>query len=154
MIDRPASVTRTLYTLTALTGVAGLVTILSAVMRRDLVLAWAEGNAGASVILREQGLDAVEETLTVPAFVPVVATGFVVLVMLLWVMGAFFKEGFTWARVCLVVFAVFGVFLAVLCIWSGIPTLFEVLAGVMVVLCVLLLFFLLHKDTSRYFREV
>lgn len=154
MIERPASVTRTLYTLSALVGVAGLVTVLAAVLRRDLVLAWAEGNPGASVILREQGLDAVEETLTVPAFVPVVATGFVVLVMLLWVMAAFFKEGFTWAWVCLVAFSAFGIFLAVLCIWSGIPTLFEVLAGVMIALCALALYFMLHKDTLRYFREV
>ena len=50
--------------------------------------------------------------------------------------------------------AVFGIFLAVLCIASHIPTLFVVLSVVMIVLCVTLLVLLLHPDTTRYFREV
>ena len=50
--------------------------------------------------------------------------------------------------------AVFGVFLAVLCVVSGIPTLFVVMSVVMVALCLLLLFFLFHKDTSHYFRQL
>ncbi|QCC77008.1 hypothetical protein [Nocardioides daphniae] len=104
--------------------------------------------------MREGGIEAVETTLSVPGFVPVVVTSFVVLLMLLGVMAVFFREGFTWARVCLGVIAVFGIFLAVLSIASGIPTLFTVLSGVMIVLCVLLLVFLLHPSTTRYFREV
>ena len=154
MIERPSSVDQALRVVAALSVMAGVITLLTWVFRSDLVLAWAEGNSGARRILREGGLEAVEETLTVPGFVPVMVTSFVIFLMLVGVMSAFFKEGFTWARICLGVIGVFGIFLAVLCIGSGIPTLFVVLSVVMVVLCLLLLFFLLHRDTSRYFREI
>lgn len=153
MIERPSSVDNALRVVLAISVVSGVITLLTWVFRTDLVLAWAEGNAGARALLREGGIEAVEASLTVPGFVPVVVTSFVVLLMLLGVMAVFFREGFTWARICLGSVAVFGVFLAVLSIASGIPTLFEVLSGVMVVLCVLLLVFLLHPSTGRYCRE-
>lgn len=154
MTERPSSVDHALHVVLGLSAVAGLITLLTWVFRSDLVVAWAEGNAGARELMREGGIEAVEASLSVPGFVPVVVTSFVVLLMLLGVMAVFFREGFTWARICLGVIAVFGIFLAVLCIATGIPTLFSVLSGVMIVLCVLLLVFLLHPDTTRYFREV
>lgn len=153
MIERPSSVDNALRLVLALAVVSGVITLLTWVFRTDLVLAWAEGNAGARRLLREGGIAAVEESLTVPGFVPVVVTSFVVLLMLLGVMAVFFREGFTWARICLALVAVFGIFLAVLCIASGIPTLFVVLSVVTIVLCALLLFFLLHPSTARYCRE-
>ncbi|WP_104107339.1 hypothetical protein [Nocardioides sp. 616] len=153
MIVRPASVNRVTLVALALVLTAGVITVLTWVFSDDLLTSWAEGNSGARVILQEGGLDAVRETLTVPAFVPVAITSFVVFSMLVGVLVAFFVEGFTWARLSLAVIAVFGVFLAVLCVASGIPTLFVVMAVLMIVLCLLLLFFLFHKDTSRYFRE-
>lgn len=153
MIDRPSSVDNALRVVAALAVFSGVITLLTWIFRTDLVLAWAEGNAGARQLLREGGIEAVEESLTVPGFVPVVVTSFVVLLMLLGVLAVFFREGFTWARICLAGIAVFGGFLAVLSIASGIPPLFEVLSGVVVLLCVLLLVFLLHPSTGRYCRE-
>lgn len=153
MIDRPSTVDNALRVVVALSVLSGLITLLAWVFRTDLVLAWAEGNAGARQLLREGGIEAVEESLTVPGFVPVIVTSFVVLLMLLGVLGVFFREGFTWARICLATIALFGAFLAVLSIASGIPTLFEVLSGVAVVLCLVLLGLLLHPHTGRYCRE-
>ncbi|WP_110238692.1 hypothetical protein [Nocardioides gilvus] len=154
MIDRPTSVTLALRIVVALSFMAGMTTVMVAIFRTDLVLAWAEGNAGARQILREGGLAAVERSLTVPGFVPIVVTSFVIFLMLVWVFAVFFREGFTWGRICLGGVAVFGIFLAVLCIASDIPTLFVVLSIVMIVLCAALLVLLLHPDTTRYFREI
>ena len=154
MIDRPVAVNRALQTLVALCVAVGVVTLLVWVYREDLVLAWAEGNPGARAILRDGGLEAVEANLIVPGFVPVVLTSYLVFLMLVWVFAVFFWGGFTWGRVCLVTVALFGIFLAVLAVASGIPTLFEVLCGAVVVLCGVHLFFLLHPQTTRWFREV
>lgn len=154
MTDRPAPVTLALRVLAALTALAGVITVLTWALRDDLVLAWAEGNASAARLLAEGGLEAVEESLRVPAFVPVVVTSFVTLLMLVWVLAGFFKEGFTWARIGLGVIALFGAFMAVLAIASGIPMLFNVLSVLAGVLCVALLVLLLHPRTTRYFREV
>ena len=154
MIERPSSVDRALRVVAALSVTAGVITALTWVFHSDLVLAWAEGNANARRVLADGGLQAVKEMPSLPSFVPVVVTSLMIFLMLVGVMAAFFKEGFTWARVCLGVIAVFGIFLAVLSIGSGIPVLFAVLSVVMIVLCLLLLFFLLHRDTSRYFREI
>lgn len=154
MTDRPASVTLTLRVLWTLTALAGVITLLVWVLRDDLVLAWAEGNASASRLLAEGGLEAVEETLRVPAFVPVVVTSFGTFLMLVWVLAAFFKEGFTWARISLAVIALFGAFMAALAIASDIPTLFDVLLAVAGLLSLALLVLLLHPHTTRYFREI
>ena len=154
MTDRPASVTLALRVLWALTALAGVITVLVWALRDDLVLAWAEGNASASRLLAEGGLEAVEETLRVPAFVPVVVTSFVTFLMLVWVLAAFFREGFTWARIGLGAIGLFGAFLAVLGIASDIPTLFDVLLAFAGLLSLVLLALLLHPRTTRYFREV
>ncbi|WP_110181611.1 hypothetical protein [Nocardioides solisilvae] len=154
MIVRPPSVILAARVAVALLLAAAVTTVLTWWRREDLLTSWAEGNAGARAILAEGGLAAVEETLAVPAFVPVTVTSFVVLVMLVGVLLAFFVEGFGWARLALAVIALFGVFLAVLCVASGIPTLFVVMSVVMVLLCLALLVLLFHKDTNRYFREV
>lgn len=154
MIERPASVTRAVQVLVALCVGAGLTALLVWVYREDLVLAWAEGNPGAREILRDGGIEAVEANLQVPGFVPVVLTSYVTFLMLVWVFGVFFAGGFTWGRVGLGGVALFGAFLAVLCIASGIPLLFEVLSGVMVALCVALLWYLVHPDTRRWFKQV
>lgn len=154
MIVRPSSVILAARVALALLVAAGITTLLTWWRREDLLTSWAEGNAGARVILREGGLEAVESTLAVPAFVPVAVTSFVVLAMLVGVLLAFFVEGFGWARLSLAVIALFGIFLAVLCVASGIPTLFVVMSVLMVVLCLALLVLLFHRDTNRYFREV
>lgn len=154
MIVRPSSVILAVRVALALLVTAGITTLLTWWRREDLLTSWAEGNAGARVILREGGLEAVESTLAVPAFVPVAITSFVVLAMLVGVLLAFFVEGFGWARLSLAVIALFGIFLAVLCVASGIPTLFVVMSVLMVILCLALLVLLFHRDTNRYFREV
>lgn len=154
MIARPASVTRAVIVVAAMVVIGAVIVLLTWLLRDDLLTAWAEGNSGAREILREGGLEAVEETLTVPAFVPVAVTAWVVFAMLAGVLVVFFIEGFAWARYSLAAIAVFGVFLAGVGVSSGIPPLFVAGSAVMVGLCLLLLYLLFHKDTSRYFREL
>ena len=153
MTVRPSSVILASRVAVALVVVTGVTTLLTWWRREDLLTSWAEGNAAARPILREGGLEAVEQSLAVPAFVPVATTSFVVFAMLLGVLLAFFRAGFGWARLCLAVLAVFGVFLAVLCVASGIPALFVVMAVLIVLLCVALLVLLFHRETNRFVRE-
>ncbi len=153
MTVRPLSVILATRVALALVVVAGVTTVLTWWREKDLLTSWAEGNAGARRILRDGGLEAVEASLAVPAFVPVAVTSFVVFTMLVGVLLAFFVEGFEWARISLAVIALFGVFLAVVCVASGIPTLFVVMAVLIVLLCLALLVLLFHKDTHRFVRE-
>jgi hypothetical protein len=153
MIVRPQSVVLATRVALALLVAAGITTVLAWWRREALLTSWAEGNAGARAILREGGLEAVESSLAVPAFVPVTVTSFVVLTMLVGTLLGFFVEGFGWARLSLAVVALFGIFLAVLCVSSGIPTLFVVVSVVSVLLCLALLVLLFHKDTNRFVRE-
>ncbi|MFC6153302.1 hypothetical protein [Nocardioides yefusunii] len=154
MIERPSTVRGALAATWVLSAAAGVVTLLVWIMRDDLVLAWAEGNRSARAILREGGIEAVEANLEVPGFVPVVVTSYVVLLMLVAVFAVFFAGGFRWGQIGLAAVALFGAFLAVLCIASGIPVLFEVLSGVMIALCLGLLVLLLHPRTLGWLREV
>lgn len=154
MIERPSTVRAALATTWVVSAAAGLVTLLVWILRDDLVLAWAEGNRSARAILREGGIEAVEANLQVPGFVPVVVTSYVVLLMLVAVFAVFFAGGFRWGQLGLVAVALFGAFLAVLCIASGIPPLFDALSGVMIALCAVLLVFLLHPKTFAWLRVV
>lgn len=152
MTDRPASVTHAVRVLILLVAVAGVTTLLTWVRRDDLVRSWAEGNRTAREVLARGGLEAVESTLTVPGIVPIAVTSFVVFASLVWVLGVFLAEGFGWARWSLAITVLFTAFAAVLCIGSGIPGLFVGLAILVMVICVVLLALLFHKDTNSYVR--
>lgn len=154
MTARPASVTRAVRVLISLVLVTGVTTVLTWLQRDELVIAWAKGNRTASDALARGGLAEVESTLPVPGFVAIAVTSFVVLSALVWVLGVFFYEGFDWARWTLAVTVLSLVFGAVLCIVAGVPLLFEVLAVVISAICLVLLFFLLHRDTHAYMRAV
>lgn len=152
MTVRPASVTRAVRALVLLVVLTGVTTLLIWVRRDDLVRSWAEGNQTASELLSQGGLEAVEETLTVPGIVPIAVASYVTFVGLVWVLGVFFAEGFGWARWSLAVTALFTVFAAVLCVVSGIPALFVGAAVVVSVVCVVFLVLLFHPDTNAYIR--
>jgi hypothetical protein len=98
----PASVVNALRCLSALVGLMALGTLLTIVFQDALIESWAEGNPGASEILREGGIEALKaSSIALPAFVPVVVVMFIVLLGLLAVLRVFLREGYEWARLSL-----------------------------------------------------
>ncbi len=151
---RPMAVTYAVRVLLALVVVTGLGTVLVWVRQDEVIRTWAEGNVAAGKLLAEGGLQAVKDSPIVPSFVPLAIVFFVVFALLVLVLIAFFVEGYEWARLSLAATAVFGILAAAVVVRLGLPALFAVLSVVAILLCLLLLVLLWHKDTNRYFREV
>ena len=150
---RPASVTLAVRVLMALVVVTGLAAVLVRLRQDEVLRTWAEGNAAARKLLAEGGLEAVKQSPIAPSFVPLAIVFFIVFLLLAAVLVAFFVEGHEWARLSLAATAVFGVLAASVVLRLGLPVLFAVLAVVAIVLCLVLLALLWHKDTNRYFRH-
>ena len=153
-VEVPASVTtavRLVWALVALTGVTALLTWL---LREDLVRSWARGDAEATALLREGGMAALERSaISVPAFVSLALTSFVVLAGLALVLVAFFRTGHEWARWSLVATVLFAVFTTGVSVARGLPPVFQVLAWLTMALCLALLVLLLHPRTSAFLRR-
>lgn len=150
---RPPSVMHAVRVVLALVVVTGLGAVLVWVRQDEVVRTWAEGNAAARKLLAEGGLEAVQQSPMAPSFVPLAIVFFIVFLLLAMVLLAFFVEGHEWSRLSLAATAVFGVIGASVVLGLGLPALFAVLAVVAILLCVLLLVLLWHKDTNRWFRE-
>jgi hypothetical protein len=151
---QPASLSRVVLAHAALT-VLGLVTVvLTWVLRDDLVRSWAEGrSASLREVLRTGGVDALAASgVDPPAFVPVAVVLFVVLVMLVWVLVAFVRLGFGWARLVLTGLLAFTAIATVAGIRTTPPTVFVLLAAVSLVVSVAAVAFLWHPDTTAYLR--
>jgi len=152
-VERPESVTRATQVLTALVTLSGLTALLTVFLRDDLVRSWAEGHRTARAIVRDGGLDALEQSsITPPAFVPVAIVLFVVFAALAWVLVVFIRAGHEWARLTLAG----AVVLMAIATGGGMrtspPTVFLVLSWMSIVLEAVLLFFLAHRDTTAYIR--
>jgi len=137
----PASVrtaVRLVWTVIVLTGVTALLTV---VLRDRLIQNWSEGRAAEAA------------DLTPPAFVPVALTLFVVVAALGWVLAVFFRHGHAWARWVLAALVVFAGFASLQGLDRNLPTAFVVLTAVTMLVCVVLLVFLFHKDTNTFLRR-
>jgi cytochrome bd-type quinol oxidase subunit 2 len=98
----PVSVTRARQLLAVLVAVGAVITGLIVVLQDQLIRSWAEGRPDMRRVLRTQGLEAVKNgEVHVPAFMPVAVVMFVVVALLIWVLAAFLRGGYNWARVAL-----------------------------------------------------
>jgi len=137
--QRPESATNAIRAQAALVLVSGLSTVLTVVQRDELSRVW---NAG-----QPPGTQP-------PAFAPVAIVLFFTFALLAWILVVFFRDGHPSARYSLTGLAVFYLFsMLVLCL-QGPPVLFVVLSVVSAVLCLVLIFFLWHRDTTAFLRGV
>lgn len=151
--ERPASLTWALRMLTAIIALGTVATALIVVLRDQLVRSWAEGRPDTRRVLRTQGLEAVKNgDVHVPAFVPVALTMFVVMALLIWVLAAFLRGGYNWARVSLTVTLFFLAVGTVAGLRTGMPATFSVVSLLSFPLEAAAVFLLWHKDTSAYLR--
>jgi hypothetical protein len=150
----PGTVVNAVRVLVALVVLGGVTTVLMWVRADDLILSWGRGNAAASEILEEGGLAALKESPIVPSFVPVAIVSFVMFAMLALVLGVFFVEGHNWARISLSATVVFGLLLSVITVGYDLPGLFVGCVVVGALLCLAELFFLWHKATNAYIRDL
>lgn len=150
-MSQPASLIRMTWTLRLL-YLVGLVTVaLTWLGEDDLVRAWAEGRAEVRRVLDTGGLDAVRAgDIAPPAFVPVAVVMFVVVASLLWVLAAFVRLGYGWARVTTTGTILFMVVATVAGLLTDPPVVFVALAGASFVLEMVVLFLLWHRDTSAW----
>jgi hypothetical protein len=151
--QRPKSVAQATWVQWAVVLVAAVTVALTAILRDDLVLAWARNNQAAQVVLAEGGLKALRDSsITTPSFVPVAIVAFVVFALLAWVLLALFRSGHQWARLSLCALAVFSVLAFVVIYRQSPPLPFTLLGVVAVLLDLALLFFLWHPDTNAFIR--
>ena len=154
MRQLPTSVTRAIWVVRALVGWGVLASVLTVVLRDELVLAWARGNRAAQEILDEGGLDALKQSsIQIPGFVALTVTLFVVYAVLVLVLVAFLRGGHPWARIVLTATAAFTTFAVVVGLARDLPALFAALAAGALLLNVVLLWFLWQGETGRYLRE-
>jgi O-antigen/teichoic acid export membrane protein len=144
MSGQPTSVTRAVQLLWGLVALGGLVAVLCAVFRDEVLDAWASGHPIAS---------GVDDSVTPPAFVPVAIVLFLVLAGLVWILLVFLRGGQNWARLSLVVM-VLGIAIATFALMRrGLPSFLIVLCWVSFVVDALAVWFLVHRDTSAYIRH-
>jgi len=153
-VDRrlPASVVLAIRGAWGLVGLIGLAVVLMAAFYNQVLASWAQRHAGAREAFAAGGRAGLEQASIVPpAFLPVGATMFVVAAMLVWVLAAFFRQGFRWGQVGLTA-VVAG------CIFSSIalgfrlepPPEFVVVAVLSLLVEGVTLIALWHRDTREY----
>jgi hypothetical protein len=149
--QQPASLTWANRFLAAVVAL-GLVTTVLIIVRRDaLIRSWAEGRKDLRRVLNTQGLDAVKNgEVHVPAFVPVAVVMFVMVALLIWVLAAFLRGGYNWARVSLTVTLFFLAVGTIAGLRTGAPAEFMVLSVASFPLEAAAIYFLWHKDTGAY----
>lgn len=152
--EAPAPMRWSMWLLGAYLGLGALTVLLSALLRDELVLNWAEGHRDAREIVSQQGLDylVTEQPIAVPQFVPVAAVLFVTVASLVLVLAMFYRGGHNWARVCLTVLAVMTGVATASGIRVGAPTVFMVLSYLALVVVVALLVTMWHPATSAHLR--
>lgn len=151
--QRPSSVTNAVRAQWGLVAVSGVATLLTVLMREDLLQAWIDSNPTARAIFADGGMAALRESsISVPAFVPVAVVSFLVYALLAWVLASLFRQGHGWARWALVALAAFFLFGAYVIYRTDLPTPFLVFGTVAVLLDLVVVAFLLHPDTGEWIR--
>jgi hypothetical protein len=149
----PASLTWARRLLGALVVLGAVVTLLIVVLRDQLIRSWAQGRPDLRRVLRRQGLEAVKNgDVHVPAFVPVALVLFVVVALLIWVLSAFLRGGYGWARLALTMTLFFLAVGTIAGLHTGVPTTFMLLSVASFPLEAAAAYFLWHKDTSAYLQ--
>lgn len=149
----PTSVTRAIWLLRVVVAWSGLTALLAVFFRDELIRSWAEGNPAAREILDKGGLEAVKESsLNIPDFVTVAIVLFVVFAAMAGVLVVFLRGGHGWARIVMSAMVLFMAFSTLVSLNQDLPPLFVVLSVVALLMSVVLLVCLWHKDTSAYLR--
>lgn len=152
-MSQPASLIRLLWTQRLLLVLGLLIVLLTWVREDDLIRAWAQGNAGASQTLARGGLAAVKAgNIPPPAFVPLAVVLFVVLAALVWVLVAFVRLGYGWARLTVTGLLAFMAVATVAGLRTSPPTIFVALAAVSFAIELAMLALLWHRDTSAHMQ--
>jgi hypothetical protein len=151
--QHPASVTWARRLLAALVALGAVITVLVVVLRDQLIRSWAQGRPDTRKVLRTRGLDAVKNgEVHVPQFIPVALTLFVVVALLIWVLAAFLRGGYGWARVALTLTLFFLAVGTIAGLRTGAPATFMVLSLLSFPVEAATAYFLWHKDTGAYLR--
>jgi hypothetical protein len=152
-MQHPASVTWAMRLISAIVALGALVTLLIVVLQDQLIRSWAEGRRDMRKVLHARGLDAVKNgEVHVPAFVPVALTLFVVVALLFWVLTAFLRGGYGWARVALTLTLFFLAVGTIAGLRTGAPVTFMVLSIASFPLEAATAYFLWHRDTGAFLR--
>ncbi|QZY27977.1 hypothetical protein [Nocardioides coralli] len=151
--QRPSSVSNAVRVQWLLVALSAFATLLTVLLRDDLLRAWVESNATARAIVEEGGLEALRDSvISVPAFVPVAVVSFLVYALLAWVLAVLFREGHGWARWSLVALAASHLFGAYVVYRADPPTPFLSLVVLAAVLDLALAWFLVQRDTAEWVR--
>ena len=147
----PASLTWARRMLGALVALGAVVTVLMVLLRDQLIRTWAQGRPDLRKVLRTQGLNAVKNgEVHVPAFIPVALVLFVVVALLIWVLAAFLRGGYGWARIALTVTLFFLAVGTIAALHTGAPTTFVLLCALSFPIEAAAVYFLWHRDTGAY----
>jgi len=152
--DQPRSVVTSMRILGLIVATSGAITVLTWVMRDDVILSWAQGNPSAQEILAQGGIEQLRESPIVPGFVALAVVAFIGFALLAVVLASFFVGGHRWTRLVLTSTAGLGVLLGAVCLDKNLPIIFVVLSAVMIVEGLALIFFLWRRETTTYLREV
>ena len=152
-MGQPAALKRAIWLLWALVLLGLVTTVLTIVLRDDLIRSWAEGRRDIRPVLESQGLQAVKDgAVQPPAFVPVAVVLFVVVALLIWVLVMFFRNGYNWARVSLTALLISVAIGTVASLRAGPPSTFVVLAFVSFAIELAAIAYLWHPQTNQYLR--
>ena len=152
--DVPGSVVNSMRVLGLIVATSAVITLLIWLMRDDVILGWAEGNPSAQELLAQGGIDNLRGSPIVPGFVALSVVAFVGFAALALVLASFFLGGHGWARMVLTATAGVGVLVGAVALDSHLPTVFVVLAALVIIEGLVLSFFLWHRDTTTYLRQV
>lgn len=151
--QRPSSVSNAVRVQWLLVAVGALATLLATLLRDDLLRAWVDTNATARAIVEDGGLSALRDSaISLPAFAPVTVVSFIVYALLAWVLAVLFREGHRWARWSLVGLAASHLFAAWVIFRADPPAPFLPLVAIAAVLDLVLVWFLLQKESGEWVR--
>jgi hypothetical protein len=137
--QRPMMVTAAVWSTGALVALSGVTAVLAILLKSELVDAWEAGRVDTGAV-------------KVPDIVPVMVVMLVVVALLMVVLLEFFRARHGWARIALTVMVV-GLALGTLStLRIGPPAVFVVLSVISLLLDVVVLVSLWHRDTGVYLR--
>jgi hypothetical protein len=150
----PRSVDGAVSAAWGLVGVVGLVVVLVAVFRDDVVGAWADHHEGAREVFDQGGRAGLERAgFAPPNFLPVAVTMLVVGAMIVWVLGVFLRLGYRWGQLGLTALVLLCVYVSVaLGFVLGPPAAFVAVAVVALLVEGVTLLCLWHPDTRGHVR--
>jgi hypothetical protein len=142
--QRPSAVSNAIRVQWALVAASAALTLLTLVMREELLRDWAEPRGGLEFVQESQ--------LSIPSFGPVAVVSFVVYAALAWVLVVMFQHGHGWARWSLLALAVSFLFSAFVIARAAPPVPFLVVGAVAAVLDLALMWFLLRRSCGEWVR--